>query len=114
MRNFIRVMKALSDPNRVLILKLLEQRVLCVCELRELLGLAQPTVSRHLKVLEEARLIDFSRDGLWVNYRLAGKSDNPCAAAMLDHLKQWLDDDPRVAGTVEQVPFVNRENICNR
>ncbi len=52
MKDFIRVMKALSDPNRVRIVKLLQLKELCVCEFQELLGLAQSTVSKHLKVLK--------------------------------------------------------------
>ena len=59
MRSFIRVMKALSDPNRVKIIKLLENNELCVCEIHSLLGLAQSTVSKHLKILEEADLVNF-------------------------------------------------------
>jgi len=44
MKEFIRVMKALSDPNRVKIVKMLQYKELCVCELRALLKIAQPTV----------------------------------------------------------------------
>ena len=59
MREFIKVMKALSDPNRVKMVKLLQRRVLCVCEIQEALGLAQSTASKHLKILEEAGLITY-------------------------------------------------------
>ncbi len=65
MERFLKVMKSLSDPNRVKILKMLEQRNLCVCELQAALGLAQPTVSKHLKTLEEAGLVTFFKEGLW-------------------------------------------------
>ena len=54
MKSFLKVMKALSDPNRVKIIKLLQQKMMCVCELRGALQIAQPTVSKHLKILEEA------------------------------------------------------------
>ena len=58
MKHFVKVMKALSDPNRVKIIKMLQQRNdLCVCEMRTVLKLAQPTVSKHLKVLENAGLV---------------------------------------------------------
>ncbi|MFZ0134790.1 MAG: metalloregulator ArsR/SmtB family transcription factor, partial [Desulfobacterales bacterium] len=77
MRDFIKVMKALSDPNRVKMIKMLQRRVMCVCELQAALGLAQSTASKHLKVLEEAGLITFSKEGLWVNYRLADGARNP-------------------------------------
>jgi ArsR family transcriptional regulator len=50
-KDFIRVMKALSDPNRVKVVKMLQHKEMCVCEIQFALGLAQPTVSKHLKVL---------------------------------------------------------------
>ena len=114
MRDFIKVMKALSDPSRVKIIKLLQHRSLCVCEFQHLIGLAQSTVSKHLKLLEEARLIDFSRDGLWVNYRLSEEADNPYAAVLLDNLKNWLDDEEDVSKLVQQLSAVDRETICRR
>ena len=54
MKPFIKVMRALSDPNRVKIAKLLQHKMMCVCELQGALGISQPTVSKHLKILEEA------------------------------------------------------------
>lgn len=50
MKPFIRAMKALSDPSRVKIIKMLGRRELCVCEITALPGLAQPPVTKHLGV----------------------------------------------------------------
>jgi len=111
-RNFIKVMKALSDPNRVKMIKLLQRKVLCVCEIQEALGLAQSTASKHLKILEEADLITYSKEGLWVNYRLADGSDSPYVANMLGNLKHWLENDADVAALVERLPEIRREFIC--
>lgn len=112
MRDFIKVMKALSDNNRVKMIKLLQHKVLCVCEMQEALGLAQSTVSKHLKILEEAGLITYSKDGLWVNYRLADGADSPYAANLLGNLKHWLEDDTEVAALVKRLPDIRREFIC--
>jgi ArsR family transcriptional regulator len=112
MKPFIKVMKALSDPNRVKIIKLLQQKMMCVCELQSVLNLAQPTVSKHLKILEEAGLIDFQKDGLWVNYYLSDGKGSPYAASLLGNLRHWLNDDPQVAELAKKAPFINRENIC--
>ena len=49
MKKFIEVMKALSDPNRVRIVKMLQHRSMCVCELQAGLGISQPTVSSILR-----------------------------------------------------------------
>ena len=71
MKTFLRVMKALSDPNRVRIIKMLENNALCVCEIQEALCLAQPTVSSHMKILEDAGLVEKERQGTWMIYRQA-------------------------------------------
>lgn len=112
MRDFIKVMKALSDPSRVKIVKMLQRRVMCVCEIQEALGLAQSTASKHLKILEEAGLISYFKDGLWVNYRIADGSRNPYAAALLGNIKHWLEDDADMQKLMERLPEIRRESIC--
>jgi ArsR family transcriptional regulator len=112
MREFIKVMKALSDPNRIKMVKLLQRRVLCVCEIQEALGLAQSTASKHLKILEEAGLITYLKEGPWVNYRLADGARNPYVANLLGNLRHWLEDDADVAALVARLPEINRATIC--
>ncbi|MFH7320929.1 ArsR/SmtB family transcription factor [Desulfurivibrio sp. D14AmB] len=112
-KKFTRVMKALSDPNRVAILKVLARRPLCVCELTALLGLAQSTVSKHLRTLEEAGLVAYVKDGTWINYYLADGSDSPYAAAMLKNLAGWLERDPRIDDLLARLPGVNRHELCS-
>jgi len=113
MREFIKVMKALSDPNRVKMVKMLQQRMLCVCEIQTALGLAQSTASKHLKILEEAGLITYAKEGLWVNYRLADGSRNPYVSSLLGNLRHWLDDDADISALLEKLPGVRREFICS-
>ena len=112
MREFLKVMKALSDPNRVKIIKLLQRKVMCVCEIKEALGLAQSSASKHLKILEEAGLIAFSKEGLWVNYRLAQGAQSPYAANLLGSLRHWLEEDPEVGTLVARLPEIRRETLC--
>jgi ArsR family transcriptional regulator len=114
MKEFIKVMKALSDPNRVKILKILQYRSLCVCELQAALGIAQPTVSNHLKVLEDAGLVTWVKNGLWVNYSLGDGSSSPYAASLLGNLRHWLKDDIEVSGLIQSLPSIRREVICRR
>ena len=112
MKAFTQVMKALSDPNRVKILKLLQQKMMCVCELQGALELAQPTVSKHLRMLEKAGLVTGEKDGLWVNYSLSDGESSPYVASILGNLRHWLNDDPEVAELIGKVPFLNREELC--
>ncbi len=67
---------ALSDPARLRLLSLIAARPngeACACELVEPLGLSQPTVSHHLKVLYEAGLVDREKRGTWVWYRVVAE-----------------------------------------
>ena len=113
MRDFIKLMKALSDPNRVKIVKMLQHKTMCVCEIQVALRLAQPTVSKHLRVLEEAGLVDFVKDGLWVNYFLADGARSPYVPGILDKLEHWLEDDPHVAEIIKRLPTIQREKILD-
>jgi len=110
MKPFLRVMKALSDPNRVRILKLLEKNPLCVCEIQEVLGIAQPTVSSHMKILEDAGLVDKERQGTWMIYRQADGQESVYAVTMLHTLKDWLNEDADLQRMLNALP----ETTCQR
>ncbi len=111
MKQFIRLMKALSDPNRVKIVKMLQRRRMCVCELQAALGVAQPTVSNHLKVLEDAGLVSSLKEGQWVNYSLT-RGETVYATALLEHMNTWLEDDPDLALLLQGLDGIRRENLC--
>lgn len=112
MKEFIKVMKALSDPNRVKLLKMLQRRMMCVCEVQAALGIAQPTVSKHLKLLEDAGLVDRKKEGLWVNYSLTDGSRSPYAASLLGNLRHWLSGDPGIQELLEKSEAIRREDLC--
>lgn len=104
MKNFLRVTKALSDANRVRVTKLLENRALCVCEIQQVLGLAQPTVSSHMKILEDAGLVNKERQGTWTIYSQATDSQSPYVLLMLNQLRGWLNDDPLLQTMIAGLP----------
>jgi ArsR family transcriptional regulator len=114
MRDFVKVMKAVSDPSRVKIMKMLQRKVMCVCEIQTALGTAQSTASKHLKILEQAGLITSYKDGLWVNYTLADGASSPYAATLIGNLKHWLEDVPDIVELVQRLPDIRRENIYNK
>lgn len=114
MRDFLKVMKALSDPNRVKIIKMLQHKTMCVCEMQAALRIAQPSVSKHLRILEEAGLVTSYKDGMWVNYELADGSSSAYAASLLGNLRHWLEDDSRVAEILKEVASIRREDICKK
>lgn len=67
------VLKALAEPTRLRLVSLIaahEDAEACVCDLTEPVGLSQPTVSHHLKVLVDAGLLDREQRGKWAYYRI--------------------------------------------
>jgi ArsR family transcriptional regulator, arsenate/arsenite/antimonite-responsive transcriptional repressor len=117
MRDLMRVFKALADESRVRILHALAGGELCVCQIVELLGRATSTVSKHLSILHQARLVDSRKQGRWVYFRLAD-GDAPRAARELAALLPTLladerkvrDDDARLAQILQQDP----ESLCQK
>ena len=112
MKDFINVMKALSDPSRVKIVKMLQHKLMCVCEMREALQLSQSTVSKHLKILVNSGLVDFKKDGLWVNYYLTNGSKSPYVSSLMGNLRHWLDEEPEIEVIIDRLPDIRREDIC--
>jgi ArsR family transcriptional regulator len=114
MKDFIKVMKALADPNRVKIIKMLQHKTMCVCEMREALQVSQPSVSKNLKILEDAGLVDFKKDGLWVDYHLTDGRRSAYVASLLGNLRHWLEDEEEVKELIEKIPHINREEACRK
>lgn len=113
MDEFLKVFKALGDKNRVRIMKMLEVRELCVCEITEILKLAPSTVSKHLSILKEANLILDEKNGKWVNFKINDKIDKDYIISILSILKDNLDDNNLVNNDKGFVVNVDRNIICN-
>lgn len=114
MKQSARLFKALSDETRLRILKMLEQRPLCVCEIQYVLKGSQPNISHHLKTLSDAGLVESKKDGLWVDYRLPDRPETPLHAAALSMVRQELARDPVVKKDRTQVKSANRLVITLR
>src|ERR1700710_2229478 len=73
MDRLVAMLRAAGDPTRLRLLLLLRQAELTVSELIEIVGHSQPRVSRHLKLLGEAGLLERFKEGSWVFYRAADR-----------------------------------------
>ena len=62
--------KALADTNRIMIVDMLSCGELCACKILEKLGITQPTLSHHMKILCECGLVNSRKDGKWTHYSL--------------------------------------------
>jgi len=107
-----KIFKALSDPNRLKILKLLQEKTLCVCEIRSMLKLANSTVSQHLSVLKEVNLIVESKNGKWVHYSINPKPSNHIVASVLSMLILWLGDINSKPEDLAQVTCASERKKC--
>ena len=112
MKNLERLFKALSDRNRIRILKMLEVRPLCNCEVQEVLGLAPSTVSKHLTLLRNADLIQDRREGKWVIYNLTQVTDSPYSPALLKLVQGWLKTDEAIVSDGAQVRQMQGKFSC--
>lgn len=82
-----KVMKLLGDKTRLIMLKLLEENELCVCEFVAMFQLSQPAVSQHLRKLRDAGLVQETRKGQWVFYSINTKNaDSLFALELLKHI----------------------------
>ena len=66
-----RIFKAMGDENRLTILTLLHTGERCACRLQEALEISQPTLSHHMRILQDAGLVNARKDGKWIHYSLS-------------------------------------------
>ena len=103
----------LSDKNRLRILKLMEYKPMCVCELTYVLGIRQPSVSRHLRKLKESGLIGSRQDGLWNEYFINRKGDE-YTRILMGLLSGWINEDPVIIEDREKAEQACRESLCKK
>jgi len=117
MLEFLNITKALAEENRVRILLALEVEELCVCQIIELLELAPSTVSKHMYVLRQARLVEGRKDGRWMYYRLADESAPAQVNEAIAWLKKSLSPNERIredAKRLKEILKIDREVLCSR
>ncbi len=110
LRNFILQAKAISDETRVRILKLLEEGEFCVCQLMDILGMKQSTVSKHLGILKTAGLVECRKNGTWTFYKLSNSLINNYN---LDFLKllSYLKDDLLIQEDKKRLKMIAKQDI---
>lgn len=117
MREFLAVTKALSDASRLRMLLALRGRELCVCQIIEMFGLAPSTVSKHMWILSQARLVDKRKQGRWMYYRQAGRDAPRHVREAIRWAQQALADDPqtgRDTKRLEAILKIDPEVLCRR
>lgn len=110
----VKFFKALSDSNRLRILKMLQTKPLCVCEITNVLELATSTVSQHLKILKESGFIIEEKDGKWVNYLINPRPSDPRISTFLTSLDYWIAEESIIISDKKKVMESDRHEICSR
>ncbi len=113
MKHTAKVFKALSDPNRIRILKMLEIRPLCVCEITGILSISTSTASKHLQILRDAGFIYDRKDGKFVEYALNTGSADPTIQHLLTFLPSCCREDEEVQSYSARLGTIDRYTICN-
>ncbi|HRJ09992.1 MAG TPA: metalloregulator ArsR/SmtB family transcription factor [Prosthecobacter sp.] len=88
--------RAIADETRFRVIHLLHGRVLCVCELAEILELPQSTLSSHLRVIARAGMLDCERRGKWLFYRVK-PSFRPLLRVLFKHFQSTPAEDKALA-----------------
>ena len=109
-----KLFKALSDPNRLRILKMLQTKPLCVCEITDVLQLAASTVSKHLSILKEECFIIEEKEGKWVNYHINPGPDDRRISTILSSLDFWISDEKIIIHDKQRVLTVDRNIVCKK
>lgn len=115
MFTFMAITRALSDQNRVRTLMALKGRELCVCQIIELLELAPSTVSKHMSILANARLVEGRQEGRWRYYRLAGDDTPDEAQEAITWTIKSLSNTPQIrqdAERLKEILKINPEVLC--
>ena len=88
MEQMLETFKALSDMNRLQILEMLSCGEMCACDIIDGLGLSQPTISHHMKILQSADLIHSEKRGKWMFYSI----DQEKVGQVCSSLKHLVSD----------------------
>lgn len=110
MNEALKIFKALSDKTRLRILKILEIKEMCVCEIRTVIGFSMPTISNHLKILSEANLVISEKKDKFVNYKLNANFKSKIYTVIFDLLKEISDE--TIESDKQKTLKANRFEIC--
>lgn len=113
METLVTQLKALADPTRLKLVRILAEGEFCVCELVEVLGCSQPSVSQHLAKLKAAGIVKERRQGQWTYYRFVSDLAETLTERMTTLLSQPLESVPGMEAEVRRLAVLDRVNCCS-
>ena len=115
MRDVLDINKALADGSRLRVLMALGGGELCVCQIVELLQLAPSTVSKHMSILRQARLVESRKEGRWMYYRLPDRRASKAVRGAVAWVRRHLAQSPQIVRDtkeLERILSMNPEELC--
>lgn len=112
MEDLVELFKALGDTSRLKLVRLLADDEYCVCELVEILGCSQPSVSQHLAKLKAAGVVRERRQGQWTYYRLVPGLPERLQTSLTALLHRSIDALPVMAEEAARLSTLDRVNCC--
>ena len=104
-----KLVKAFANKNRLRIIKMLEKKDMCVCEITAVLGIKQPSVTDHLLKLKEAGIISERQRGLFTEFFLTREKH---LVNILKDIPEMLDNDSQVKRDSLKIKTIDRYKIC--
>jgi ArsR family transcriptional regulator len=117
MRELLAITKALADENRLRAVGLLRHQELCLCQIVEVLGLASSSVSRHMSILQQARLVESRKQGRWAYFRLAEDDAPQAVRDVLETILVSLSSEKQAKAdqkSLKAVLKIEPEELCRR
>ena len=111
MHELVKAMKAISDETRLRMLKLLLEKDICVCEMKEIFPKSESQISRHLKILMDAGFLKRWNEGRCVVYVADKANDNRYCRALLEVLANALEDDKQLSEERERLQKVIEDQV---
>lgn len=107
-----KIFKALGENNRLRIVNMLMSKPMCVCEITDIIGLSQSTVSGHLRILKEAEIIEDTKEGLWVEYSLMKKDE--LNKTLFKLVRSMFDNDDLLEKERQSALLADRNILCKK
>lgn len=108
------VLKALADETRLSILNMLRDGELCACNIQDHFEISQPTLSYHMKILMQSRLVTGRKDGLWMRYSINKENFEPARELLSSFMQSSDQESVCLCGNQKSFPTINKQDKENR
>lgn len=110
MEEITKILKVLSDKNRLRIIFLLSKESMCVCQLSYILGITQPSVSKHIKKIKEAGILNEEKQSYWTNYSI--RIESQVIKQILPAIRKCCDLDGQIINDQKKIKSASQLKIC--